>query len=174
MARRGNPVTKGKPSPRGRGRQASTRRQHRGTSTLFFLCLGIMVVFAPVLTALLLVGLLPTIVILLVDTGPEKLSRLSAMFGFNASGVLPYAVALWESGLQMQHFTSLVSDITAWAIIYGAAGAGAAAIWLGPVIAAFVQQLWNADRIGGLDRERKALIAEWGEEVARGIEDGVA
>lgn len=167
-----SPTKQGKKTaaPSARRRRPRARARRGGASTLFFILLGVMVVFAPVMTALLLVGLLPTLILLLVDNGPFKFARLNAMFGFNAAGALPYAVALWDAGLRMQDFIAIISDILTWAIMYGAAGAGAAAIWLGPMLAAGMQQLFNNDGIRELDRERESLIAEWGEAVARDIE----
>lgn len=154
----------------GRRKQAPPRGRG-GASVFSFLVLGAMMVFAPAMTALLLVGMLPTLVILFADASPEKVSRLSAMFTFNASGVLPHAVFLWEEGLQMQVVIEQLGDIVTWTFMYGAAGAGALALWLGPVIVAGAQQIMNYDRVRQLDRSREALIAEWGEEITRSSAD---
>jgi len=130
-----------------------------------------MMVFAPAMTALLLAGMLPTLVVLFVDASPEKASRLSAMFTFNVSGVLPYAASLWEDGMKMQTVVEQLGDIVTWTLMYGAAGAGALALWLGPVIVAGAQQIMNYDRVRALDQNREALIVEWGEDIASGTAD---
>jgi len=165
-------VTKSKTSiTKSRKRQGPQQGGRRGASAFSFLVLGAMMVFMPAMTALLLVGMLPTLVVLFVDNSPEKGSRLSAMFAFNASGVLPYAISLWEKGLQMQAVVETLGDVVAWTIMYGAAGAGAMSLWLGPVVVAATRQIMNYDRVTEIERERAALIAEWGEDVTRRMSD---
>jgi len=160
-------LQKAKP-PRKRGAAGSQRRR---TGHFFvYIAFGLLLVFSQALAALLLVGLMPTLVILFADIGAYKGPRLITMLTFNAAGVLPYAKLLLDQGMRMSDFTALIGEVVNWAVMYGAAGVGAAAIWLGPVVAAAAQQVLNADSVRKLDRRRKALIEEWGEELTQSID----
>jgi len=151
--------------------RGASKTRRGGGYVVVYIAFGLLLVFAPALAALLLVGMMPTLVSLFADMGAYKGPRLVTMFSFNAAGVLPYAKALVEEGLHMAGFNAVMTDVVSWTVMYGAAGAGAAVIWLGPVLAAAAQQILNADAVSNLDRRRTALIAEWGEELAQSMDD---
>lgn len=141
-----------------------TGRRARLTPMLIYLCLGGLLFVSPSMAGLVILGLIPTFVILFVDTTPEKVARLNTMFAFNLSGVLPYLFMMWEQGGQMVHLMEIIGDLVAWTVMLGAAGVGAAMLWLFPVLAAGVQQILNRERAARLEKHRDELMAEWGVE----------
>ncbi|GEQ97117.1 hypothetical protein JCM17844_07540 [Iodidimonas gelatinilytica] len=147
----------------------SGRNQKKAGGTgrlLVYAVLATMLFVAPPIAALAILGLMPTFVILFVDIAPEKSTRLSAMFAFNLAGVLPYMVQMWEQGPSFANLMRIVGDVMAWTVMLGAAGAGAAVLWVCPVLAAGIQQYLNSDRAYKLEKQRDALIKEWGEGVS--------
>ena len=132
---------------------------------MIYLCLGGLLFVSPSVAGLAVLGLLPTFVVLFVDVSPEKVSRLNTMFAFNLSGVLPYLFDLWERGGTMAQLVDIRSDLFAWTVMLGAAGIGAAILWLFPVLAAGVQQIINRERASRLEKFRNQLADEWGIEV---------
>ena len=64
----------------------------------------------------------------------------------------------------MVHLMEIIGDLVAWTVMLGAAGVGAAMLWLFPVLAAGVQQILNRERAARLEKHRDELMAEWGVE----------
>lgn len=146
-------------------KQPQTKRS-RLTPFLIYLCLGGLLFVSPPIAALAILGLIPTFVILFIDVAPEKATRLNTMFAFNLSGVLPYLMELWSKGATLSHLMEIIGDLVAWTVMLGAAGVGAAMLWLCPILAAGVQQMLNFDRAARLEKRREQLLEEWGEDAA--------
>lgn len=134
---------------------------------MIWLFFGLLLFMSPLVSVLALLGLLPTIVMLLVDNSRLKEGRLSAMFAFNLCGVLPYLTRLWDEGPSLGNLTGILSDLASWAVMFGAAGVGSAMLWLCPVIAAAIQQSLNHDKAAKLEKQRTKLLEEWGDSLAR-------
>lgn len=145
-------------------RRAPARRRSGGPVVIYILLAG-MLMLSPAMAILAVAGLMPALAILLFDLGAHKGMRLNAMFAFNLAGVLPQAQRLWLEGATMERMTAQLSDVTVWAVMYGAAFAGAAMLWLGPIFAAIVLQTLNQDKAARLGKVNDALVAEWGDGV---------
>lgn len=154
-----NEAAKGKPTG------ATPGKRRGGGPVMIYVLLAGMLMLSPAMAVLLVAGLMPTLAILLFDLGAHKGMRLNAMFAFNLAGVLPQAQFLWREGPTIERVTSLLSDVTVWAVMYGAAFAGAAMLWLGPILAAIVVQTLNQDKAARLGKIRDGLVAEWGDGV---------
>ncbi len=165
MARKSASTNVSAPAAPGKVRRA--RKPRRGNQFFIYILMGILLMLSPPVAALLIVGLLPTLVILFVDMGQFKALRLNAMFAFNLAGVLPFVVELWDAGANMTQFKAMAGDLAVWAVMYGAAFAGAAMLWLGPVLAASAQQLLNGEAANRIKRHLELLVDEWGEEVVQ-------
>ncbi len=163
MAKTGTDRKESRKKERKAGKASGQRS--RLTPFLIYLCLGGLLFVSPPVAGLVFLGLIPTFVVLFVDTTPEKVARLNTMFSFNLSGVLPYMVDMWEKGGRMVHLMEVISDLVAWTVMLGAAGLGAATLWLFPVLAAGVQQILNRERASRLEKRRDELIDEWGVKV---------
>lgn len=127
--------------------------------------IGVLLVLEPALAGLIFVGMLPTLIMLIADLGALKGLRLSAMAAFNISGVMPFALDLWRSGATLSNLLAMLGDVLVWLIMYGAAAIGLLMLWVCPVGAAAVRSMINTDKSAQLIRQRKALIAEWGDGV---------
>ncbi|RMD88673.1 MAG: hypothetical protein D6807_05235 [Alphaproteobacteria bacterium] len=145
----------------------AARKRGRGRHFFIYILVGVLLMLSPPIAALLIVGLLPTLTMLLADTGAYKSLRLNAMFAFNLAGVLPFMVQLWDAGASMDGFKTLAGDLTVWAIMYGAAFVGATMLWLGPVLAAAAQQILNGEAARRVEKQLKLLVEEWGDDVIR-------
>ncbi|WP_281300760.1 MULTISPECIES: hypothetical protein [unclassified Iodidimonas] len=147
-------------------RGAGGKRYGGGGRLIAYMAFAGMLFTAPPIAALLIIGLLPTLVLLLADVTPERGIRLNAMFAFNLSGVLPYLVKMWEAGPSFVMLMEILTDLMAWTVMLGAAGAGAALLWVCPVITAGIQHYLNQGHAERLGEQRKAMIREWGEGVS--------
>jgi len=157
-----------KPRKTGAAQRPRRRQKAKGVGFLnivFFMLVGVGLVLAPALSGLLFVGMLPTLIMLITDMGRFKRLRLSAMAAFNLSGVSPYAFALWRDGMGVDTLLDMLPDLTVWLVMYGAAAIGLLMLWACPVAAAAARSMINADQGANLVRQRKALIAEWGDGV---------
>ncbi len=113
---------------------------------------------------LILIGMLPTIVAYIIDRNPQK-NAAFCVGGMNLIGVFPYIIDLW-SDISFALATNILTDVFAWAVMYGAAGFG----WmlyssLPPVIANILTAI-SQRRIAQLRAKQRRLIEEWGEDIA--------
>lgn len=134
---------------------------------MIWLFFGLLLLMSPFIAVLALIGLLPTIVLLLADSSPRKESRLSAMFAFNLCGVLPFLTRLWDDGPSLDNLLRHLGDVMVWVVMYGAAGVGSAMLWICPIFAAAILQWLNQEKAAKLEKQRSRLLEEWGEPLAR-------
>ncbi len=137
---------------------------------LGYLLFTLLLIFFPPIAAMIVLGLAPTLVALAFDHGAFKRPRLVTLACFNFAGAFPFLLRLWRSHDTVTDFFRMISDIYTWAVIYGAAAFGAGLLWVGPALAAIVLQAINQDRIRQLEKRQKALVREWGPEIADTIE----
>ncbi|GER04993.1 hypothetical protein JCM17846_26750 [Iodidimonas nitroreducens] len=100
-------------------RGAGGKRYGGGGRLIAYMAFAGMLFTAPPIAALLIIGLLPTLVLLLADVTPERGIRLNAMFAFNLSGVLPYLVKMWEAGPSFVLLMEILTDLMAWTVMAG-------------------------------------------------------
>jgi len=135
------------------------------------LALIILFPFAAVLlptTLLFFVMMAPTWVAFITDRSRDK--NLAVTVGMlNFAGTLPAIIELWTRGQNHQMAMFLISDVYVWAVAYGAAAAGWIIFAFMPTVVGSYYRMTTDNRIKGLVKQQKALIAEWGHEVAGGI-----
>jgi len=111
----------------------------------------------------LLIGMLPALVVILVDQHPEKLWS-KTVFAFNLAGVYPYIYDLYYH--QKPEGTAAIlkqmSDSSMWLVVYGAAAGGYLAMWLCPQLAEFFMRIVNKRRIQNHQNKLRYLNDEWG------------
>ena len=159
-------VAKGK-----RAAAPSAARRRGPKPWMKVLALVILFPFAAVLlptTLVFAVMMAPTVVAYFTDRSKEK--RLGATVGMlNFAGTLPAIIELWSRGQSHPVAMDLIGDVFVWATAYGAAACGWVIFGFMPNLVGSYYRLTTENRIRALVKQQKALIAEWGYEVAEGI-----
>ena len=111
---------------------------------------------------LLCFAMLPTLVAYIVDRTPQKYAAF-CVGGMNLSGTFPSLLNLWTGSHDMDMAWSILGDVFALTVIYGAAAFG----WLvymtvPPVVAAFLMMM-SQRRVQQLRAVQAQLVEEWGE-----------
>ena len=130
---------------------------------------GPFLVFGLVITAVInhhaaivaTIGLVPTIVLGFTGRGEHKSQRLQCVGYTNLAGVLPFiplVVARNDSQV-------VIGDIFNIVAMFGSAAIGYALIYVGPMVASYILQSLNQDRVKKIAQQRQALVDMWGHEV---------
>lgn len=140
------------------------------------LALTLLFPFAAVLlptTLLFFIMMAPTWVAYITDRSREK--HLAITVGMlNFAGTLPAIVELWTRGQNHDTAMSMIGDVFVWMVAYGAAFSGWLIFAFMPTFVGSYYRMTTDNRIKGLVKKQKALIAEWGHAVAEGIAQAVA
>jgi hypothetical protein len=110
---------------------------------------------------LLLIGMLPAIVALIVDTTARK-SWAKTVFCFNFSGILPYVVDIYLGGSNsLSSLEESMGDMTMWLVTYGSAGAAWIVIWFCPIIMETWLRYYHQFRVEQHLKRSAKLDEEW-------------
>jgi len=175
VAVRGQPQGKGAQSNGAQGKgapQGQRKARRRGPKTwVKVLALIILFPFAAVLlptTLVFFTMMAPTWVAYMTDRSKEK--HLAATVGMlNFAGTLPAIITLWTRGQNHPVAMDLIGDVFVWVVAYGAASCGWLIFGFMPTVVGSYFRMTTQNRIRGLVKQQKALIAEWGHAVAEGI-----
>ena len=147
------------------------RRRPQGEMNGFFplLFVGLLMVtlFSWQVAVLFIVGLLPTMVLALTGKGAHKAQKLQCVGFSNITGILPFAMQLWD---RPRDLSVVVFDPINLVAMLGSAAIGYALLYVGPMIAAQVLQVMAQDKLKQLTQQRQALLELWGPEVLGGDE----
>jgi hypothetical protein len=114
--------------------------------------------------ALLVVGMLPSIVAYIVDQTPRRTLTLT-VGPLNLAGTAPYCLQLWFGIDTMRALGSFLGNVWVWLVMYLAAALGWL-LYLGmPVIVHFLLERAIDRRKARLQQIQKKLRTEWGDEV---------
>lgn len=121
------------------------------------------VVFYPI-TILLSIGMLPTIIVRLVDRTPERTKVLTVGF-MNFAGCFPYCYQVLQSKAYTAALADTLLDPLTIVIMYAAALVGYIIEWgvVGFVASLMVQK--GRNRLVEIKKEHEALAKKWGQEV---------
>lgn len=140
-----------------------------GGLQLFLLGLAVigMAVFAAPTCALMVFGMVPSIVAYVVDRGTRPMLAFT-IAPLNLAGLMPYLLTLWNGSDTMPTVVHMLTDVYVWLVIYLAAGAG----WLlfigMPTIVTVALERSLDHRKGKLQSLQNKLRTDWGAEVAGG------
>lgn len=134
---------------------------------LLFIFLSIIAFTVLPAVIVLLIGLLPTITVLITDS--KNTNKLVVIGGFNLAGVFVYLVSI------LKHFTmdsalNILSDIFNLIIMLGSAGIGLVLYYEIPNLFIFLSKVSANKRLDNIDKRLQKISEEWGREV---IEDQV-
>lgn len=149
---------------------AVRQKKPSGTKVLLISIAVLALLLGALPTAMLLaVGLAPTMVALIVDLTPGRyLTR--CVGGLNAAGLVPFIHKLWMGGHTMALSFSIITDMYAWLVIYSASSIGWL-LFLGlPGAVTVFRQLNARRRIYFLREKQRTLLEEWGDSVMPAVD----
>ena len=113
---------------------------------------------------LLVIGMAPSIVALIIDKRPRKVTARAIGY-LNFAGVLPYALQLWTGQNTISGVMELVLEPTALLVMYSAAAVGwTLNIVMAPIMSAYLAVRYEA-KTRSIGSRQEELIKEWGPEV---------
>lgn len=119
------------------------------------------IAFALPTALLLFVGMLPTLVMILIDRQPDQYGPIS-VGALNFCGVIPFLTMLWGGDNDLDEVIGLLSDGFTWLSVYGCAGLG----WLFyakmPALAERNMAWRDENRIKRCRQIMEHLKEEWG------------
>lgn len=145
-----------------RQRRQSNWSQGKGGFFFLFVLAGASLLAVPAVGMLVLAGMAPTLVAVFTDVGHDRVLRLNALASFNFAGVFPFALEIWNAGGSMAVLNDLFADAYTWVVMFGAAAAGLAVLFIAPGVAAAILQVIVNERVRRIDNMREHLLAEWG------------
>ena len=122
------------------------------------------VVFLPV-TALLFVGLLPTVMARLTDRSKERTKVLTVGF-MNFAGCFPFLYQLFHMGIKLENSLAILSDPMNIVIIYTAALIGYGIDWVVTHMVAAIAVQKGRNRLENIKKIQENMVRQWGAEVS--------
>lgn len=107
------------------------------------------------------IGIVPTIVLGFTGKGEFRAEKLQCVGFCNIAGVLPFMVQAKMRG----GWDFVVGDIMNLLLMYGSAAIGYALVYVGPLVAAFVIQGMNDDRLKKIATQKQSIVDLWSHEV---------
>lgn len=111
-------------------------------------------------------GMIPALVALIVDRTRGKYGAI-CVAALNFAGLSPYLLKLWVKSQSLESAATIISDVFALLVIYGAAGAGWIIYMTVPSSIASVFQVLSQHRVVALRDQQRKILEEWGESIAR-------
>jgi hypothetical protein len=119
-------------------------------------------------TALLMLGLLPTLIVLIADEEAEKSSAIT-VGAMNLAGVVPFVIELWQKGQTMDIAFAILRQPNTWLVMLGAAAVGRLILYVVPPLAASLAITQAEMRLAKLQDSLVQLKQVWGPETATTI-----
>ncbi len=129
--------------------------------TLLFVFLGIVGIITMPVFLLLLIGLLPTITILITD--PKNTSKLIIIGAFNLAGVFMYLIRILNE-FTLDTTIDILTNIFNLVIIFGSAAIGFIIYVEIPNFFVFINKVSAKKRLAGIESKLAKLTEEWGQE----------
>ena len=120
--------------------------------------------FAPT-TIIFAAGMLPTFVMGIIDTSPDRRGML-AVGVMNFAGVLPFIISVWKHGHTTDAAYRILSEPVNWLVMLGAAGMASAIYIYVPKSIAVFSALRAQSEIAQRRALQKKLAERWGDQVS--------
>ncbi len=131
---------------------------------LITLAMACAALFLPT-TLILVVGMLPTLVMIIFDRTPEK-ARVLAVGAMNLAGCMPFVMELWQREHSVNMALSYLTEPRTIVVMYFAAGIGYMIEWVITGLVASIAVQKAKGRIDSIEKRQDELERRWGEEVA--------
>jgi hypothetical protein len=122
---------------------------------------------------LLLVGILPTLVVVAVDDS-EQFCAVRSVGALNLCGIAPFIGELWTGSNDLAGLIAVIANVQAWLIMYGAATIGWTLYISMPPLVNVILTVRDEARITQLRELQQGLIQEWGPGVGRFVDRAMA
>ncbi len=145
---------------------AAKKKKKKGgwqNTMLLVIFLVAAVVFVPT-TALLFVGMMPTVVARLTDRSNERTKVLSVGF-MNFAGCFPYWMQLVQDGHTLEISLGILSQPATIVVMYAAAGCGYLIEWMMTGVVANIMVQKGRKRLTDIKSIQDDLVKRWGPEV---------
>lgn len=109
-------------------------------------------------------ALLPSVAAYPVDRSPNK-EKFKAITAMNLAGIWPYVAELGQQGFTQEATYMMMSDVYAWAVVYGAAALGYALVWISPLFTLSLMELMARMKLHHLEHRQEKLVREWGDRI---------
>ncbi|MBY0431708.1 MAG: acyl-CoA synthetase [Rhodospirillales bacterium] len=163
-------MAKGK-TKRSPPRRASQPRRDGGGKKWMVLAAIIMTVPFSLPTLLVMfVTMLPTLGAVMAERGRHRYAWL-CVGGLNFCGIAPFLFQLWFGTHSLEKALAMISQVPMLLIAYGCAALGWGLFMAVPPVVGAFMALGAGRRAQVLRQEQKKLLEEWGDDVAKVIED---
>ena len=132
-----------------------------GRKILLFIFLCIMAIITLPAFLILLIGLLPTITILITD--PKNTNKLIIVGAFNLAGIFMYLINILNE-FTLSHTLAVISNIFSLVIMFGSAAIGFIIYIEIPNLFVFLHKISAKKRLSGIENKLTKLTEEWGQE----------
>ena len=148
--------------------KTKTKRGGKLSIALMIIVCLIAIVFLKMTFVLFIVGMLPAIVVYIVDIS-ESRSLFHTVTACNLSGVMPFVGKLWAAGNDTSEVGYALSDMQTLFIMYLSAALGWGLMYVCPIAARLLIAAINERNILRLKHKQRRLMEEWGKDIANPI-----
>ncbi len=142
-------------------RRRRSQEEMSGFGPLLVLAIAGLAFYSLDAAILALVGVVPTIVLGFTGKGEYRAEKLQCVGFSNFAGVIPFLPQAASRGWE----AVILGDLITILLMFGSAAIGYALVYVGPMVAAFVQQGMNEDRLKKIAQQKQALVDLWSHEV---------
>lgn len=115
-------------------------------------------------TMMLVVGMLPTLVMVIFDRTPEK-ARVITVGSMNLAGCMPFIMEMWQRDQSINMALTYLTEPRTIVVMYAAAGIGYMIEWAVTGLVASMAVKKAKARIEAIEKRQAELERRWGEEV---------
>jgi hypothetical protein len=141
-------------------------------AALLTVALPVAFVLALPTALLLLIGLLPTLATFVIDDSRQRYAA-RCVGAFNLCGVAPFLGELWTGSNDLNGLVTVIADVYAWLVMYGAATIGWLLYISMPPLLNVILTNRDERRTAQLRELQQRLVQEWGPGVGRHVEHGM-
>lgn len=125
--------------------------------------IAVLIVFLPT-TALLIVGMIPTMVAFVVDRQPGR-NKTFTIGVMNFAGCFSYVLDIWLHANSINYSLFLLTQPKTYVVMYAAAAIGYVIDWGITLIVSAILVQRSEMRLKKIEKEKEALAQRWGKDV---------
>lgn len=150
-----------KKQPQGNNMKKSFSKLSPLRKGLLFGFLGLLAINTLPAVIVLLIGLLPTITVII--TSPKNTNKLIVVGGFNMAGVFVYLISVINQ-FNIDSAFSILSDVFNLIIMLGSAALGLIIYYEIPQLFLYISKSTAQKRLANIDKRLEKITEDWGNE----------